>query len=50
MLTPRDQGLFRSLRQKDIPWQRPFQDLPLMERLQARKEQWGAIWQPVDEI
>ena len=32
-------GLFRSLRQKDIPWQRPFQDLPLWERLQARRDQ-----------
>ena len=42
-------GLFRSLRQKDIPWQRPFQDLPLQERLQARQAQWGAIWIPVDE-
>ena len=41
--------LFRSLRQKDIPWQRPFQDLPIWERLQARLEQWGSIWQPVDE-
>ena len=42
-------GLFRTLRQKDIPWQRPFQDLPIWERLQARLEQWGSIWQPVDE-
>lgn len=42
-------GLFRTWRQKDIPWQRPFQELPLNERLQARQEQWGAIWQPVDE-
>ena len=42
-------GLFRSLRQKDIPWQRPFQDLPLLERLQARQKQWGAIWCPVEE-
>ena len=42
-------GLFRSLRQKDTPWQRPFQDLPLQERVQARQEQWGAIWIPVDE-
>lgn len=32
-------GVFRSLRQKDIPWQRPFQDLPLWERLQARRDQ-----------
>ena len=36
-------GLFRSLRQKDIPWQRPFQDLPLQERLQARQSQWGVV-------
>ena len=42
-------GLFRSLRQRDIPWQRPFQHLPAGERLQAREAQWGAIWQPRDD-
>ena len=33
-------GLFRNLRQRDIPWQRPFQDLPALERLRAREDQW----------
>ena len=31
-------GLFRNLRQRDIPWQRPFQDLPALDRLRAREE------------
>lgn len=34
-------GLFRTLRQRDQAWQRPFQDLPALERIQAREEQWG---------
>ena len=37
-------GLFRNLRQRDIPWQRPFQDLPALDRLRAREEPWGEIW------
>ena len=39
-------GLFRNLRQRDIPWQRPFQHLPAEERHQAREAQWGTIWRP----
>ena len=39
-------GLFRSLRQKDVPWQRPFTHLPLAERQQARQAQWEDIWHP----
>ena len=39
-------GLFRSLRQRDIPWERPFQHLPADQRLHAREAQWGDIWQP----
>lgn len=27
-------------------WQRPFQDLPALERMQARETQWGDIWTP----
>lgn len=41
-------GLFRSLRQKDHAWQRPFQDLPPTSRTQAREQQWGAIWIPLE--
>ena len=37
-------GLFRSLRQKDHAWQRPFQSLPPTQRLEAREEQWGQLW------
>ena len=37
-------GLFRNLRQRDIPRQRPFQDLPALERLRAREDHWGEIW------
>ena len=39
-------GLFRSLRQKDHAWQRPFQSLPPSMRTEAREQQWGAIWKP----
>lgn len=38
-------GLFRSLRQRDVPWQRPFQSMPVEERQRAREDQWGSIWQ-----
>ena len=41
-------GLFRSLRQKDHAWQRPFQNLPSTQRTEAREQQWGAIWIPVE--
>lgn len=40
-------GLFRSLRQRDQAWERPFQDLPALERITAREQQWGAIWHPL---
>ena len=40
-------GLFRSLRQRDQAWQRPFQDLPALERIIARERQWGDIWHPL---
>ena len=36
-------GLFRSLRQKDHCWQRPFQDIPHTQRIQAREQQRGQI-------
>ena len=39
-------GLFRTLRQRDVPWQRPFQHLPAEQRHQAREKQWGNIWTP----
>ena len=42
-------GLFRSLRQKDHSWQRPFQDIPHTQRIQAREQQWGEIWRPPQE-
>ena len=42
-------GLFRSLRQKDHAWQRPFQDLPSTSRIHAREQQWGDIWIPRTE-
>ena len=41
-------GLFRSLRQKDHAWQRPFQDLPSTSRIEAREQQWGAVWIPIE--
>ena len=41
-------GLFRSLRQKDHAWQRPFQNLPSTLRTEAREQQWGAIWKPLE--
>ena len=37
-------GLFRSLRQKDHAWQRPFQSLPPTQRLEARERQWAQLW------
>ena len=40
-------GLFRSVRQRDQAWQRPFQDLPALERISAREKQWGDIWHPL---
>ena len=41
-------GLFRSLRQKDHARQRPFQNLPPTLRTEAREQQWGAIWKPLE--
>ena len=41
-------GLFRSLRQKDHAWQRPFQSLPSTQRTEAREQQWGSIWIPLE--
>ena len=40
-------GLFRSLRQKDHCWKRPFQDIPHTQRIPAREQQWGEIWKPL---
>ena len=37
-------GLFRSLRQKDHSWQRPFQVIPHTQRIQAREQQWGILF------
>ena len=39
-------GLFRCLRQKDVPWQRPHQHLPLDQRQAARQQQWDAFGIP----
>lgn len=41
-------GLFRSLRQKDHAWQRPFQNMPPTQRLEARELQWGELWRPTE--
>ena len=40
-------GLFRTLRQRDQAWERPFQDLPALDRIKAREQQWGDIWHPL---
>lgn len=41
-------GLFRNLRQRDCPWQRPFQHFPALERLAAAlmpfRRPTGASW------
>ena len=38
-------GLFRTLKKDEMPYARPFQDLPRTERMQHRLQQWGEIWQ-----
>ena len=37
-------GLFRTLKKDEMPFLRPFQDLPRVHRMHKRVEQWGAIW------
>ena len=37
------QGLFRSLKQEEQPFLRPFQQLPREERMAQRMQQWGEI-------
>ena len=40
----RHRGLFRSLKQEEQPFLRPFQQLPREERMEQRTQQWTAIW------
>lgn len=37
-------GLFRALKKDELPYVRPFQDLPRQERMEKRIQQWGEIW------
>ena len=37
-------GLFRTLKKDEMPFMRPFQELPRVQRMPKRVEQWGAIW------
>ena len=37
-------GLFRTLKKDELPFLRPFQDLPRTQRMPKRVEQWGEIW------
>ena len=41
-------GLFRTLKKDELPYMRPFQHLPRLERMPKRIEQWGEIWQIQD--
>ena len=38
-------GLFRTLKKDEMPFLRPFQEVPREQRMAKRLEQWGAIWQ-----
>ena len=38
-------GLFRTLKRDELPYMRPFQHLPRLQRMPKRVEQWGSIWQ-----
>ena len=42
-------GLFRTLKKDELPYLRPFQDLPRGERMPKRVQQWGDIWQIQDQ-
>lgn len=37
-------GLFRSLKKDEMPYLRPFQDRPRVDRMALRTQQWGEIW------
>ena len=37
-------GLYRTLKKDELAYLRPFQDQPRQERMESRKQQWGAIW------
>ena len=41
-------GLFRTLKKDELPYQRPFQNVPREERMGKRVNQWGAIWRVQD--
>ena len=41
-------GLFRTLKRDELPYMRPFQHLPRLQRMPHRVEQWGSIWQIQD--
>ena len=38
-------GLFRTLKRDELPYMRPFQHLPRLQRMPKRVEQRGSIWQ-----
>ena len=38
------QLFYRSLKAGDLPWQRPFRDIPFADRMDKRLEQWGNLW------
>ena len=42
-------GLFRTLKQDEMPYIRPFQHLPRQERMAQRETQWGKIWQLAEQ-
>ena len=42
------QLFYRSLKAGDLPWQRPFRDIPFAERMGKRLEQWGNLWHFAD--
>ena len=38
-------GLFRSFKSSEIPWQRPYRQLPPDQRMTQRLHDWGTLWQ-----
>ena len=42
-------GLYRTLKKDELPYLRPFQGCPRVERMAKRLQQWGNIWHIQDE-
>ena len=42
-------ALFKCLKRSEEPYQRPFQEVPYIERMQKRWQQWDQIWHIRDE-